>query len=430
MSKRFFALFALLLIAALTACNGSAQSATTPAAAATSEGFSATQAAPADTPLPLITLGTPEPAGTPRPVGTPEPTPDIAKVINPQPDDWSRGPLSATVTFIEWSDFQCPYCAALEPQLEKLRQAYPDDVRIVYRQFPLVTIHDKAELAAEASEAAGAQGKFWELHDLLFAKHDDWANSTLDDFRKTLSDYAQQIGLDVKQFDSELDGGKYKDKVAASYHLAEQLGLSGTPFLLVNQSPWPQDLPYLSYTNLEGVVKLFVDLPKLQFQQAPAMTIDQTKSYTATLNTDRGDIVIKLFADTAPLAVNNFVFLSNQKWYDGLTFHRVISGFVAQAGDPTGLGYGGPGYTFANETSPNLKFDKPGLVAMANAGPDTNGSQFFITLAPADQLDGSYTIFGEVVAGMDVVNQLTVRDPQNNPDTPGSVINSVEITEQ
>ena len=146
--------------------------------------------------------------------------------------------------------------------------------------------------------------------------------------------------------------------------------------------------------------------------------------------------MIKLFAEKAPIAANNFVFLAKQGWYDGWTFQRVIAGFVAQSGDPSGLGFGGPGYTFPNEVT-GLKFDKPGLVAMANSGPDTNGSQFFITLAPAPDLDSAdptkeanYTIFGEVVQGMDVVNHLTVRDPQTNPDTPGTVVNTVEIQEQ
>jgi cyclophilin family peptidyl-prolyl cis-trans isomerase len=236
--------------------------------------------------------------------------------------------------------------------------------------------------------------------------------------------------LNVKQFDADLDGGKYEQKVMDAYNLAAQLGLSGTPFILVNQNPWPKDLNYLSYTNVAGIVKLFAELPKKQFKQAPAMAIDAQKSYTATLKTDQGDIVLKLYADKAPIAVNNFVFLTKQKWYDGLTFHRVISGFVAQTGDPTGLGYGGPGYTFANEIA-GIKFDHPGLIAMANGGKDnTNGSQFFITMAPRPELDGKYTIFGEVVSGLDVVGKLVVRDPQTNPDTLGSVINSVVIEEK
>ena len=116
--------------------------------------------------------------------------------------------------------------------------------------------------------------------------------------------------------------------------------------------------------------------------------------------------MIQLYADQAPLAVNSFVFLAKQGWFDGVTFHRVIPGFVAQTGDPSGTGKGGPGYFFKNEVS-DLRYDKPGVVGMANSGPDTNGSQFFITYAPQPSLDGSYTIFGQVIQGMDVVENLT-----------------------
>jgi cyclophilin family peptidyl-prolyl cis-trans isomerase len=128
--------------------------------------------------------------------------------------------------------------------------------------------------------------------------------------------------------------------------------------------------------------------------------------------------------------VNNFVFLARNGWYDGVTFHRVIQDFVAQAGDPSGTGYGSPGYAFSNEIS-DLKFDKAGLVAMANAGPDSNGSQFFITFAPVPRLDGSYTIFGQVISGMEVVKKLSTRDPSGGLDLPpGDVITSVEIEEK
>ena len=166
------------------------------------------------------------------------------------------------------------------------------------------------------------------------------------------------------------------------------------------------------------------------------MQIDKNKQYTATIKTDQGDIVVKLFADKAPLAVNNFVFLAKNGWYDGVTFHRVLPDFMAQGGDPTGLGLGDPGYSFPNEVT-GLKFDKEGLLAMANAGPDTNGSQFFITYGPAPQLDAAdptkeanYTIFGEVISGMDVAKKLKPRDPQQRPDFTGSVIETITIEEK
>ena len=145
--------------------------------------------------------------------------------------------------------------------------------------------------------------------------------------------------------------------------------------------------------------------------------------------TSKGKLVIELYPDKAPITVNNFVFLANQGFYNGVTFHRVLEGFMAQAGDPTGTGSGGPGYEFQNESS-DLVFDRAGVVAMANSGPDTNGSQFFITFDAADWLNGGYTIFGQVVEGMEVVNGITLRDPSTNPTFTGDVIESITITEQ
>jgi cyclophilin family peptidyl-prolyl cis-trans isomerase len=136
-----------------------------------------------------------------------------------------------------------------------------------------------------------------------------------------------------------------------------------------------------------------------------------------------------LFDDEAPMAVNNFVFLASQGFYDGTTFHRVLEEFMAQSGDPTGLGSGGPGYSFADETSNGFVFNRRGLLAMANAGPDTNGSQFFITLAPTPHLNGGHTIFGELIAGDDVLSQLTIRDPQAAPNFTGDVIERIDIVE-
>jgi cyclophilin family peptidyl-prolyl cis-trans isomerase len=134
--------------------------------------------------------------------------------------------------------------------------------------------------------------------------------------------------------------------------------------------------------------------------------------YVAVLVTSKGDITIRLLAQEAPRTVNNFVFLALNRFYNGVPFHRVLAGFMAQTGDPTGTGRGGPGYTFADEISPDLEFDKRGVVAMANRGPNTNGSQFFITFAATPWLDGHYSIFGQVIAGDAVLSKLQRIDPQ------------------
>ena len=150
-----------------------------------------------------------------------------------------------------------------------------------------------------------------------------------------------------------------------------------------------------------------------QWNNPPELKIDPAKKYSATLHTDKGDIILELFADKTPVTVNNFVFLAGEGFYDGVIFHRVIPDFMVQGGDPTGSGSGGPGYRFADEFHPSLKHDKPGILSMANAGPGTNGSQFFITHLPTPHLNGRHTVFGQVVEGLDVLMSIPARDPGN-----------------
>lgn len=165
-----------------------------------------------------------------------------------------------------------------------------------------------------------------------------------------------------------------------------------------------------------------------QWSTPPAMAIDPKKKYKAQIQTELGKIVLELFADKAPKSVNNFVFLSRQGFYEGVIFHRVIKDFMAQSGDPTGTGSGGPGYRFADEFHPSLRHDKAGMLSMANAGPNTNGSQFFITHVPTPWLDNKHSIFGQVVEGMEVLMSIPPRDPAR-PTTPGVKILKVTIEE-
>jgi peptidyl-prolyl cis-trans isomerase B (cyclophilin B) len=157
-----------------------------------------------------------------------------------------------------------------------------------------------------------------------------------------------------------------------------------------------------------------------QWNSPPAMQIDTKNMYQATLETNRGNIEVQLFAEHAPKTVNNFVFLAREGFYDGLSFHRVINNFMVQGGDPTGSGRGGPGYRFEDETRGNPLRHETGVLSMANAGPNTNGSQFFITHAPQPHLDGKHTVFGKVTSGMDVVNAIRQ----------GDTMTSVAISEQ
>jgi cyclophilin family peptidyl-prolyl cis-trans isomerase len=159
------------------------------------------------------------------------------------------------------------------------------------------------------------------------------------------------------------------------------------------------------------------------------MGIDPKKSYLASIETEKGEMVFQLYADKAPNTVNNFVFLAREGFYDGIIFHRVIANFMVQGGDPTGKGSGGPGYRFADEIHPSLKHDKAGVLSMANAGPGTNGSQFFITHVPTPWLDGKHTIFGLLIKGEDIFLSIPPRNP-SAPEYPGVKILSVKITEE
>ena len=168
---------------------------------------------------------------------------------------------------------------------------------------------------------------------------------------------------------------------------------------------------------------------RVQYKEAFPMTLDTSKQYIATLRTEKGDIVIALNAEKAPITVNNFVNLAARQFYNNTTFHRVLPGFMAQGGDPTGDGTGGPGYTIADEFT-DLSHER-GVISMANTGqPSTGGSQFFITYVPTPHLDGRHTVFGKVLEGMDVLDSLTPRDPQKNPTTPGDKLLEVVIDER
>ena len=159
------------------------------------------------------------------------------------------------------------------------------------------------------------------------------------------------------------------------------------------------------------------------------MVIDPKKKYKAKFKTSKGDILIELFADKVPNTVNNFVFLAREGFYDNTTFHRVIKDFMVQGGDPEGSGRGGPGYKFKDEFDSSLKHTGPGILSMANSGPHTNGSQFFITHIATPWLDGKHAVFGKVIEGMSVVNSIPERDP-GRASKPGETLNSIEIIEE
>ena len=321
----------------------------------------------------------------------------------------------------------------MDPLLRRLVDEYPDEVRVIYRHFPLTQIHDKAQIAAEASEAAGAQGDFWGFHDALYERQGDFAATDASAAIGFLADLADDIGLDGDLLQQDLESGKYRAYVEAHLSEAGTLGLPGTPSLIVNgnllQGGTP---PFEAWEAFLAQLRQMAVLADMQYDAAPEFSINDEAVYVATVTMESGDqFIMELYPKSAPLTVNSFVFLTNEGWFDGVTFHRVLPGFVAQTGDPTGTGLGGPGYTIPNEIDQSLSHAEVGMVAMANSGPDTNGSQWYITLGDAATLDGSYTIFGRVVEGLDVVQAVTPRDPSRDPNAPsGDVIESITIEEK
>jgi len=343
------------------------------------------------------------------------------------PDEHISGPEDAAVTIIEYGDFQCPTCSQVARILAYLREEYPDDLRLVYRQLPLVDIHDKAFAAAQASEAAAAQGKFWEFHNLLYGRYDEWVSLSRDEFDAWIREQVPQLGLDVATFQADYTSKAIRERLIDDLYFDSTIGLVQTPFLLINGQMYFGPMDYIS---MDQVISLIV-LGEHQFDSCPSMTIDPLKQYIATLYTEKGEIVIQLYADKAPVTVNSFVFLARNGWYDDITFFRVIAGIYAQTGDPSGTGLGNAGYFTIDEFDSSLKYDRPGVVGMYNPGGGTNGGQFFITYSALPQFDGLYTIFGQVLRGMDVLAELTPRDPQPGvPLEPGDALTRVTIEEK
>ena len=341
--------------------------------------------------------------------------------------DHVRGADDPLLTITEYSDYQDLRSGLLAEALDRLLEEQAAEVRVVSRLFPLLAVNDKAALAAQAAEAAGEQDRFWEMHELLYTQQENWIQLSVADFEQWLRAQVSALGMDTDQFEADLKREDIVTKVQESWESGQKIGLPGTPLILINGQIYggPRD-----YNSLNEILQLIV-LGKRQYTSCPAVTVQPNKQYIATLHTQKGNVVIQLFADKAPMTVNSFLFLVREGWYDNITFHRVIPGLFAQTGDPSGTGKGNPGYYIITEIDPELTFDKPGMVAMVNSGPDTSGSQFFITYAPIAEYSGKYTIFGEVLSGREILEQLSPRDAQPGTDTPpGDKLISITVEEK
>jgi cyclophilin family peptidyl-prolyl cis-trans isomerase/protein-disulfide isomerase len=386
--------------------------------------------ATATTPPPTRILLPAEAHSPVPPTATIEPAPVLPTTVSlpaASASDWARGSAHAAVTIVEYGDFQSMLCARLALALAELQKMHPDQVRLIYRHFPLLNTHDKASLAGQAAEAAGAQGAFWPMHDLLYARHDEWADLAPQEFTAWLVQAAAELQLDVSRFSDDLAGANYEAQMDAAFELATAAGLPGAPSLFINNAYFQME-PAL--VTLEATVRLEL-LSRVQYSTYPPLVIDLQKTYLARFVLEDGEVVARLYTDGAPLAVNSFVFLARQGWFDGLGFYRVIPGYLVETGDPSETGFGGCGYVFDTEIDPQLSFDREGMLAMSSSGPDTNSSQFFITLTALPGYNGTRTIFGEVIAGLDLLHGLQARDPLSNLlDAPEVTIQQVRIEEK
>jgi cyclophilin family peptidyl-prolyl cis-trans isomerase len=301
---------------------------------------------------------------------------------------------------------------------EYLRDEYGDQLRFAYRHLPLVSIHDKAVITAEATEAAAAQGKFWEMHDLLYERVQEWNALSEEDLLDKLVEYAGELELDAARFEEELGEHVYREQILADLEAYEEYGQMATPTYVINKSFYPTQ-EFGGFSRLQAFIGLNLHSDKM-YDSPPPQVVEPEKDYVATIRTTKGDIEVELLDDQAPKNVNSFVFLAQDGWYDGLDFFFVDHEAMAVTGDPTNSGGTLPyaGYSCTLETVPDQALDEAGIVASL-------GTTFFITYSPQPDFAANFTIIGRVADGMDVAESLAVTRPgpdQVEPDAIETIV--------
>ena len=286
--------------------------------------------------------------------------------------------------------------------MAQLKEDYQDDVRVVFRHFPL-SFHDKAATAVQAAEAAGMQGKFWEMHDLLFERLGEWSSLSVEEFQDWVTEAAQELELDVEQFSKDLTSQETADIAKQAWETNSEIGIPGTPFLIINGQPYQGNL---SYDGLSSIIDVTL-FEQQHYEECPPMTIDPQKEYVAKLETDKGDIEIELYAEEAPLAVNSFIALAKDGWYENNPF--ITHADFVFSGDPSDTGFGFPGYAFIDETDGTQPIDDAGWLATYATKQNVNGGSFFISRSAMEGQNGR-TIFGKVIEGLDVLEQFETRE--------------------
>lgn len=406
-----FLLLGVVCVLTLTSCRSASSDRSTPASTVGTAG----RLGPTSTSLPpTSTVAAVAPTSTSLPL---EP-------VGPQ--DWQRGPSDAGVTLLVYTDIHCFTCWQLHNDLDALMARHPEEVRLVVRLFPLIGNRELAGVAAEALLLSDESGAFWEMFDFLNETHSEWAALAPDQFVAWLSNSVAEIGLDPSSMEQALTSGRFTDEVSELYQTRLAQGIPGVPLLLINSEPF---VITADPSSLEAAVRLAV-LSTNQFQGEPPLVIDTAKTYRAEIEFDQGLVELQLFPAESPVAVNSFVFLARNGWYDDSPIYRSVPNVLIEAGDPSGTGFGDPGFHYDSETGSSLSFDRPGVVGMVNSGPGTNGARFFIALQSMTGIDETHTVLGRVVSGLELLIDLPPHDPfQDLLSDPPLKIREVRILE-
>jgi cyclophilin family peptidyl-prolyl cis-trans isomerase len=358
---------------------------------------------------------------TPAPVVAAQPVTCQPMILNVQKDDHVLGKANAPLTIVEYGDMQCPACSQLDPALKTIMSDVSDTVQLVFRHFPLTTIHDKSQITAQALEATSIQNKFWEMHDLLYEKQSDWTTSTVTSVVPILTNYAKGLGLDTGKFETDLTSQAVIDRVARDVKDAESLQLNATPSIFINGQASQPDA--FLQTGVAQQLRAYA----LQRQQVisgttgtelnvakPDQVAESGALYQMTIKTTKGDIQVEIDPKLAPINANSTLFLTQKKYFDNSPVElndtqlgAVLFGAASRSGNP--------GYSCGIETPAANSFSKAGVVALLSSGL-WNTTEMVLTYSPTQQFEAQFTVIGHVTSGLDVVKSLHASDGTKSGD--------------
>ena len=367
----------------------------------------------------------PIPTIAPTATPVPEPAACAPYPLNTQEGDHILGKADSIVTLIEYGDMQCPACAKAHPGLKSMMAALSDTVRLVFRNYPLFTVHDKAIVAAHGIEAAALQGKFWEMHDALYEKQPDWEKAPATQITDTLKTFAKDLGLDMAKFETDLASPAVAERVERDMKTGNALKLQGTPSLFLDGRPinaealGSSEIITQFKTYVERRVKDAVGKNAGLNVSKPDNVIESGATYIVTIKTTKGDIVAEVDPKLSPLNVNSVLFLAGKGYFNNTPIAlnddqigAVLTGNASVSGNP--------GYDCSVEKAPADTFAKPGVLALFGDGTRSN-AQFIFTYTPTVMFAERFSVIGQITQGLDIVKSLQAASdnaPQDGQPTP------------